>query len=58
MKRIIFQITIEEGNDEFWEGHEHNAAGAIADLKLMIEEGLAGTGLDDAEVRLIEYTDK
>jgi hypothetical protein len=58
MKRYVYQIIIEEGNDEFWESVEHNPGQGIEDLHTMITECLAGTGLDDAEVRLIEYTDK
>jgi hypothetical protein len=58
MKRYVFQITIEEGNDEFWEGVEKDPGQGVIDLHTMITECLASTGLDDAEIRLIEYTDK
>jgi len=58
MKRYVFQIIIEEGNDEFWEGVEQDPGNGINDLHTMITESLEGTGLGDAEVRLIEYTDK
>ena len=58
MKRYVFQIVIEEGNDEFWEGVEQDSANGIGDLHAMITECLDGTGLGDSEVRLIEYTDK
>lgn len=58
MKRFIFQITIEEGNDEFWEGVENDPGQAVIDLHTMIRECLEGTGLGDSEIRLIEYTDK
>lgn len=58
MKRYVFQIVIEEGYDEFWEGAEKDASCGIGDLHTMIKECLAGTGLDDAEVKLIEYTNK
>ena len=58
MKRFIFQITIEEGNDEFWEGVENDPGQGVIDLHTMIRECLEGTGLGDSEVRLIEYTDK
>jgi hypothetical protein len=58
MKRYVFQIIVEEGNDEFWEGVEQNPGQGIEDLHVMIKECLATTGLDDSEVRLIEYTDK
>lgn len=58
MKRFIFQITIEEGNDEFWEGVENDPGQGVIDLHTMIRECLEGTGLGDSEIRLIEYTDK
>ena len=58
MKRYVFQVIIEEGNDEFWEGVEQDPSSGIADLLAMITECLNGTGLGDSEVRLIEYTDK
>lgn len=58
MKRYVFQITIEEGNDEFWEEVEQNHGKGIEDLYTMIKECLASTGLDESEIRLIEYTDK
>lgn len=58
MKRYVFQVTIEEGNDEFWEGAEADPGNGIIDLYTMITECLNTAGLDDAEVRLIEYTDK
>lgn len=58
MKRYVFQIIIEEGNDEFWEGVEQNPGQGIEDLHVMIRECLAHSGLDDSEIRLIEYTDK
>lgn len=58
MKRYVFQIIIEEGNDEFWEGVEQNPARGIEDLLTMITEGLAASALDDSEIRLVEYTDK
>jgi hypothetical protein len=58
MKRFIFQITIEEGNDEFWEGVENDPGQGVIDLHAMIRECLEGTGLGDSEIRLIEYTDK
>lgn len=57
MKRYVFRIIIEEGNDEFWESVEQNPGKGIEDLHTMITECLANTGLYDAEVRLIEYTD-
>ena len=58
MKRFVFQIIVEEGNDEFWEEVEQNPKQGIVDLHTMITECLEGTGLGDSEVRLIEYTDK
>jgi len=58
MKRYIFQIIIEEGNDEFWEGVEEDPGNGISDLHKMITECLSGTGLGDSEIKLIEYTDK
>lgn len=58
MKRFIFQITIEEANDEFWEGVENDPGQGVIDLHTMIRECLEGTGLGDSEIRLIEYTDK
>lgn len=58
MKRFVFQIIIEEGNDEFWEGVEQNPGQGIEDLHTMIRESLATCALDDSEIRLIEYTDK
>ena len=58
MKRYVFQIIIEEGNDEFWEGLESDGTTGCEDLREMITECLDGTGLGDSEVRLIEYTNK
>ena len=58
MKRYVFKIIIEEGNDEFWEGLEIDDRTGVDDLKIMITECLEGTGLGDSEVRLIEYTNK
>jgi len=58
MKRYVYQIIIEEGNDEFWEGVEQDPGNGISDLHTMITECLEGTGLGDSEIRLIEYTDK
>jgi len=58
MKRYKFQIVIEEGNDEFWEEADRDPGKGIADLHSMIAECLASTGLDDAEIKLIEYTDE
>jgi hypothetical protein len=58
MKRFVFQVIVEEGNDEFWEGVEQDPGRGIVDLHTMIKECLGSTGLDDAEVKLIEYTDK
>jgi hypothetical protein len=58
MKRYKFEIIIEEGNDEFWEEVEQNPGKGIEDLHTMIRECLSSTGLDEAEVRLTEYTDK
>ena len=58
MKRYTFQIISEEGNDEFWEEVENNPGQGLTDLQTMITECLEGTGLGDAEIRLIEYTDK
>jgi hypothetical protein len=58
MKRYVFQIIIEEGNDEFWEEAEQDPGKAASDLHTMITECLDSTGLSDADVRLIEYSDK
>jgi hypothetical protein len=58
MRRYVFQIIIEEGNDEFWEGVEQDAGQGVLDLHTMIKECLGGTGLEDAEIRLVEYTNK
>jgi len=58
MKRYKFEIIIEEGNDEFWEGVEQNPGQGIEDLHTILRECLATAALDDAEIRLVEYTDK
>lgn len=58
MKKFIFEIVIEEDNDEFWEGIEADLGQGIKDLYSLISECVSGTGLDNAKVRLVEYADK
>lgn len=56
MKRYTIQITIEEGNDEFWE----SLAGKTGcdDITEVVKECLATTGFDDASIKLIKFTDE
>jgi hypothetical protein len=58
MKKYIFQIIVEEGNDEFWESLDADGSTGCEDLREMIIESLSGTGLVEAEVKLVEYTNK
>jgi hypothetical protein len=58
MKKYIFQIIVEEGNDEFWESLDADGGAGCEDLREMIIESLSGTGLVEAEVKLVEYTNK
>jgi hypothetical protein len=58
MKRYVFQIIVEEGNDEFWEDLETRGITGCEDLRDMILDSLGGTGLCEAEVKLVEYTNK
>jgi hypothetical protein len=58
MKRYVFQIIIEEGNDEFWESLVEENRTGCEDVQDLILESFAGCGLADAEVTLVEYTNK
>lgn len=58
MKRYVFEITIEEGYDEFWEGVSQDVNSGVGDLHTMISECLEYAGLGDAEVRLKKFTDE
>lgn len=58
MKRFVFQIIIEEGNDEFWEEVNANPGKGVEDLHIMLRECLSHAGMDDSDIRLVEYTDK
>jgi RNase P/RNase MRP subunit POP5 len=58
MKKYVFQITIEEGSNEFWEQIEREESTGCEDVRAMLLECLGSTGLDDAEVKLVQYTNK
>ena len=55
MKRYKFEITVEEGYDEFWELMKGTGCDEI--LKLLTE-ALEEAGFGDAEIKLAEYSDK
>jgi hypothetical protein len=56
MKRYVIQITITEGNDEFWDGLEGTGCDEVLEG---ITNCLATEGWDwGNDVKLIEFTDK
>jgi hypothetical protein len=58
MKTYTFEITVYEGNDEFWEGLEGSGCTEVTE---MLEEALRDSGFNtslDVKVRLTEFTDK
>ena len=58
MRRYVVQVIIEEGNDEFWESLEEENKTGCDEILQMAKEMLYENGFHDAEVRLVEFTDK
>ena len=55
MKRFTFEVVLEEGNDEFWE--DIGAKTGIDEVSHLMTEAISQV-FPEAEVRLVEYTDK
>jgi hypothetical protein len=55
-RRWIFQISIEEGNDEFWESIEYKGDMGVEEMKEGIRECLEDWFQQKAEVEFIKTT--
>ncbi|GHA09572.1 hypothetical protein [Oceanisphaera arctica] len=57
MKKYKFELVIEEGSDEFWEGIDGN--NGCNDVETLVESALEMYGFhegDNCKLTLIEYT--
>lgn len=57
MKRYIFEVVIDEGNDEFWEELTENQVTGCDEVSDMLKTGLESYGIN-AFVKLKEYKDE
>lgn len=61
MKRFVFEITVVEGNDEFWEDLTARNVSGCDEILESLEESLRDSGFAsgfDTVIRLKEFTDK
>ena len=57
MKKYVFQVTISEGYDEFWEELEKKNKTGCDELLIEIIRAVDASGFD-FEVKLVEYKDE
>jgi hypothetical protein len=58
MKKYTFQITIDEGYDEWWEAINNNESTGCNELLEELKEVMHFSGFYGADVKLIEYKDE
>lgn len=55
MKRYVFEIIIEEGNDDFWEELNANNKSGCDEVTEMLQEMLDSTGFVEARLTLKQF---
>lgn len=58
MRKYVIQLTIQEGDDEFWEDIINNNKSGCDEVMDMIDHALGACCIDLSDIKLVEYTNK
>lgn len=55
MKRFVFEVVIEEGNDEYWEELQHTTDMGVGDVTSLVKEAIEDRFNYNFEVTLKKF---
>ena len=58
MKKFIFEVIIDEGNDEFWEELENTNKSGCDEITEVVKNSQENSGLMHTRVKLIEFSNR
>lgn len=58
MKKYVFEVIVEEGNDEFWENLEKTGSTGCEDIFTELVDAISGSPLVNTTIILREFTNK
>jgi len=58
MKKFVFEVIVDEGNDKFWEELENSNKTGCDEITEVIKSSLENSGLMLTRVKLIEFSNR